>query len=43
MLGPDPESFNQRVLNRILRRGEVLPAPHQLGQHLRRQGPDELI
>ena len=43
MLGPDPESFNQRVLHRILRRDEVLPAPNQFGQHLRRQGPDELV
>ena len=43
MLGPDPESFNQSVLNRILRGGEVLPAPNQPGQHLGRQGPDELI
>jgi len=43
MLGPDPESLNQRVLNGILSSGEVLPSPNQLGQHLWRQGPDELI
>ena len=43
MLGPDPESLDHRVLHRILGGGEVLPAPNQSGQHLRRQGPDELI
>ena len=43
MLGPDPESLDHRVLYRILGIGEVLTTSNQIGQNLRRKGPDELI
>ena len=43
MLGPDSERLDQRVLYGVLGRGEVLPAPHQLGQHLGCKGPDDVI
>ena len=43
MLGPDAKRLDHRVLHGILGRGEVLSTPDQPGQHLRHQGPDELI
>ena len=43
MLGPDAKGLDHRVLHGILSRGEILSTPEQSGQHLRYQGPDELV
>ena len=43
MLRPHAERLDDRVLHRILGRGEVLSTPDQTGQHLRCQGPDDRV
>lgn len=43
MARPDPQRLDQRLLQAVLGCGEVVAAPHQGGQHLRDEGPEQAL
>ena len=43
VLGPGAQRLDQRLLQRVLRGGEVLAAPHQPREHLRDEGPQHAL
>ena len=43
VLRPDPQCLDDSLLHSILGSRELLPAAQQAGEHVRRDGPDELV